>query len=45
MKILMVTNRVKTYALGFENVIAPLQQLGHEVYWAADFSILLEIKA
>lgn len=38
MKILMVTNRVKTYALGFENVIAPLQQLGHEVYWAADFS-------
>ena len=38
MKVLMVTNRVKTYALGFQNVIIPLQQLGHEVYWAADFS-------
>ncbi len=38
MKILMVTNRVKTYALGFQNVIIPLQQLGHEVFWAADFS-------
>lgn len=34
----MVTNRVKTYALGFQNVIIPLQQLGHEVIWAADFS-------
>lgn len=38
MKILMVTNRVKTYALGFKNVIKPLQELGHEVYWAADFT-------
>lgn len=34
----MVTNRVKTYALGFQNVIIPLQQLGHEIFWAADFS-------
>lgn len=38
MKILMVTNKVKTYALGFQNVLEPLEQLGHEVIWAADFS-------
>ncbi len=38
MKILMVTNQVKTYALGFKNVIEPLQQLGHQVLWAANFS-------
>mgnify|MGYP000740912800 CR=1 FL=1 len=29
MKILMVTNKVKTYALGFQNVLEPLGQLGH----------------
>lgn len=34
----MITNRVKTYALGFKNVIEPLRQLGHDVIWAADFS-------
>ena len=34
----MVTNKVKTYALGFQNVLEPLGQLGHEVIWAADFS-------
>lgn len=38
MKILMVTNKVKTYALGFQNVLEPLEKLGHEVIWAADFS-------
>lgn len=38
MKILMITNKVKTYALGFKNVIEPLLNLGHEVVWAADFS-------
>ena len=38
MKILMVTNKVKTYALGFQNVLEPLGKLGHEVIWAADFS-------
>lgn len=38
MKILMVTNKVRTYALGFQNVLEPLRQLGHEVIWAADFS-------
>lgn len=38
MKILMVTNKVRTYALGFQNVLTPLLQLGHEIVWAADFS-------
>lgn len=34
----MVTNKVLTYALGFQNVIEPFRQLGHTVIWAADFS-------
>lgn len=38
MKVLMITNKVKTYALGFRNMIEPLTSLGHEVIWAADFS-------
>lgn len=38
MKILMVTNKVKTYALGFQNSFEPLKKLGHDVIWAADFS-------
>lgn len=38
MKILIVTNKVRTYALGFENVFKPLLSLGHEIVWAADFS-------
>ena len=38
MRVLMVTNKVKTYALGFQNVIGPLTELGHSVVWAADFS-------
>ena len=38
MKILMVTNKVKTFALGFQNVLEPLEKLGHEVIGAADFS-------
>lgn len=38
MKVLMITNKVKTYALGFKNMIDPLTELGHEVVWAADFS-------
>ena len=38
MRLLMVTNKVKTYALGFKNIFEPLKQLGHEVVWAADFS-------
>ena len=38
MKVLMVTNKVKTYALGFQNVIEPMLEQGHELVWAADFS-------
>ena len=38
MRLLMVTNKVKTYALGFQNIFEPLQKLGHDVVWAADFS-------
>ena len=38
MRVLMVTNKVKTYALGFRNIIDPLIELGHDIIWAADFS-------
>ena len=38
MKVLMITNKVKTYALGFRNMVEPLTSLGHEIVWAADFS-------
>lgn len=45
MKILLVTNKVKTYALGFRNVIESLTALGHQVIWAADFSGFTEDKS
>lgn len=38
MKILIVGNQVRTYALGFQNEILPLLSLGHEIVWAANFS-------
>lgn len=38
MKVLLLTNKVKTYALGFKNVLETLNSLGHSVVWAADFS-------
>lgn len=38
MKVLIVANRVRTYALAFQNEIGPLLSLGHEIVWAADFS-------
>ena len=38
MRILIVSNKVKTYALGFQNAAYPLLELGHEIIWAADFS-------
>jgi len=38
MKVLIVANRVRTYALAFQNEINPLLSLGHEIVWAADFS-------
>ncbi|WP_298035178.1 glycosyltransferase family 4 protein [uncultured Dysosmobacter sp.] len=37
MKILMVTNQVKRYNSGCAVVIEPLLELGHEVFWAANF--------
>lgn len=38
MRVLMVTNKVKTYGLGFQNVVEPLLEQGHRLIWAADFS-------
>lgn len=38
MKVLLVTNKVRAYALGFQNVIEPMLAQGHELTWAADFS-------
>lgn len=38
MKVLIVANRVRTYAQAFQNEIIPLKSLGHEIIWAADFS-------
>ena len=38
MRVLIVSNKVKTYALGFQNSAIPLLELGHDVIWAADFS-------
>lgn len=45
MRVLIVTNKVKTYALGFQNVIGPLTELGHSVVWAADFSQFIDDKS
>ena len=45
MNVLMVTNKVRTYALGFQNVIGPLMELGHSVVWAADFSKFVNDKS
>ena len=38
MKVLLVSNKVKTYSLSFQNSIESLKQLGHDIVWAADFS-------
>ena len=38
MHILIGSNKVKIYALGFQNAALSLLELGHEVVWAADFS-------
>lgn len=45
MKLLLITNKVRTYALGFQNVLNPLKELGHDVVWAADFSNFIGDKA
>ena len=38
MKVLFITNKVKTYNVGFKNDFVPLLSLGHEIIWAANFS-------
>lgn len=38
MRVLLVSNKVKTYSLGLQNILTQLIELGHEVVWAADFS-------
>lgn len=38
MKVLMISNRIKTYPLLYKNIIEPLKSLGHDIIWAADFS-------
>lgn len=38
MKILLVTNRIKTYPLMYRIILDTLHELGHDVVWAADFS-------
>lgn len=45
MKILLVTNKVRTYSLVYQNSIDPLLSLGHEIIWAADFSMFSGDKA
>lgn len=37
-KILLVSNKVKTYSLLYQITLSQLISLGHEVVWAADFS-------
>ena len=38
MRLLMVSNKIKTYSLQYRNILEALYQLGHDVIWAADFS-------
>lgn len=38
MRLLMVSNKVKTYSQLYRNIIETLETLGHSVIWAADFS-------
>lgn len=38
MRILNVTNKVRTFSLAMRNSFEPLLRLGHEIIWAADFS-------
>ncbi|MBR6165059.1 MAG: glycosyltransferase [Clostridia bacterium] len=38
MRLLMVSNKIKTFPLQYRNILEPLFRLGHEVIWAADFS-------
>lgn len=38
MKILFITNKVKTFNKGFQNDFDPLLKLGHEIFWGANFT-------
>lgn len=38
MRILLVTNRIKTYPLMYRLILDSIHELGHEIIWAADFS-------
>lgn len=38
MKILLVTNKLKTYPLMYQIIIDTIHELGHEIIWAADFT-------
>lgn len=38
MRLLMVSNKIKTYPQLYRNIIEPLEELGHSIIWAADFS-------
>lgn len=38
MKILFISNFVKTYSLVFKNELETLQKMGHEITWAANFN-------
>lgn len=38
MKVLFITNKVKSYNLSFKNDFEPLIQLKHDIYWAANFN-------
>lgn len=38
MRLLMVSNKIKTYPQLYRNIIEPLEELGHSIVWAADFS-------
>lgn len=38
MRILLVTNRIKTYPLMYRLILDSIHELGHEVVWAADFT-------
>ena len=38
MRILYISNFVKTFSLVFQNELFTLQRLGHEIEWAANFA-------
>ena len=45
MRVLFITNKVKTYNKGFHNDFEPLIKLGHSIYWAANFDGFLDDKS